>query len=386
MATPEPIPRAIPEKSHISSHESATITNFTELQHTFGHIECPACEATRNDTLGHDPDSLLSQKFSTAAALWLSTRKPYLKERTFYMYGHHIETLDRFFGELTIGKIHLGLLREYQKARVNNAIPLPNHEFNKAWQRKAGPSVINHEMSVMQQILKRAGRWKLIAHHYEPLPLPPEQKPKVMTEQEEHRLFEIAASSVEYELAFLVASLSVNTTACGSELRNIRLRDISLTVTGPRFVVDAATAKNDPRGRTIPLNPTAAFQMARCIKRANSLGSILPEHYLFPKRLVRGLWDPYSPASTSWLRNSFKAMREAAALPWLTPHCLRHQAITKLLELGTPPEVVKSISGHISDRMMRHYSHTRYAASFDALSRIDSSMSVKSSKIQARRA
>jgi integrase len=354
--------------------------------HTFGHVDCPACEATRKDTLGQDPDSLLAQKFSTAASTWLATRKPYLKERTFYMYGHHIETLEKFFGELVVGKIHLGHLRQYQSARVANAIPMLNGEVRKAWQRKAGASIINHEMSIMQQILKRSGKWKAIAHHYEPLPLPAEQKPKVMTEQEESRLFEIAGSSAEFELAFLVASLSVNTTACGSELRNVRLRDISLTTTGARFVVDAVTAKNGARGRTIPLNPTAAFQMGRCIKRANSLGSVLPEHYLFPKRVVRGLWDPYKPASTSWLRNSFKAMREAAGLPWLTPHCLRHQAITKLLELGVAPEVVKGIAGHISDKMMSHYCHTRFSASFDALSKIDSSMSVKSSKIQARRA
>lgn len=386
MAIFEELSSANPEKTHDSSNETAPITEPSALQHTFGHIDCPACEATRNDTLGHDPDSLLSQKFSTAATTWLATRKPYLKERTFYMYGHHIETLDKFFGELLIGKIHLGLLREYQKARVHNAIPLPNNEFKKAWHRKAGASVINHELSIMQQILKRSGKWKAIAHHYEPLPLPPEQKPKVMTEQEERRLFDVAASSVEFELAFLVASLSVNTTACGSELRNVRLRDVSIVGPNPKFVVDSSTSKNEFRGRTIPLNPTAAFQMARCISRANSLGSILPEHYLFPKRVVRGLWDPYQPASTSWLRNSFKAMREAAGLPWLTPHCLRHQAITKLLELGTPPEVVKGIAGHISEKMMKHYCHTRFAASLDALSRIDSSMSVKSSKIHSRRA
>lgn len=361
------------------------LTNCS-LNHTFGHVDCPACEATLEDTLGHDPDSLLSQKFSIAAAVWLQTRKPYLKERTFYMYGHHIETLDKFFGELPVGKIHLGMLREYQKARVNNAMPLPGGEFNKAWHRKAGSSIINHELSIMQQILKRAGKWKAIAHHYEPLPLPPEQKPKVMTEQEERRLFDIAASSAEFEIAFLVASLSVNTTACGSELRNVRLRDVLIVGPNPKFIVDAETAKNGARGRTIPLNPTAAFMMARCIERSNSLGSILPEHYLFPKRIVRGQWDPYSPASTSWLRNSFKAMREAAGLPWLTPHCLRHQAITKLLELGTPPEVVRGIAGHISEKMMKHYCHTRFAASLDALSRIDSSMSAKSSKIHSRRA
>src|ERR1700733_1106909 len=218
---------------------------LSPVKHTFGHVDCPACEATRKDTLGQDPDSLLADKFSVAATKWLATRKPYLRDRTFYMYGHHIETLEKFFGELLVGKIHLGLLREYQKARINNAIPLPDGEFKKAWHRKAGASVINHELSIMQQILKRSGKWKAIAHHYEPLPLPPEQKPKVMTEQEEYRLFDVAASSAEFELAYLVSSLSVNTTACGSELRHVRLRDVSIKGPGPKFVVDASTSKNE---------------------------------------------------------------------------------------------------------------------------------------------
>lgn len=52
METPEPIPRAIPEKTHVSSDEHAPINTSIELQHTFGHIECPACEAVRITTLG----------------------------------------------------------------------------------------------------------------------------------------------------------------------------------------------------------------------------------------------------------------------------------------------------------------------------------------------
>lgn len=126
--------------------------------------------------------------------------------------------------------------------------------------------------------------------------------------------------------------------------------------------------------------------MAQCVARARSLGSFLPEHYLFPKRVTRNLWDPYKPASTSWLRTSFKALREAADLPWLTPHCLRHQSVTKLLELGVAPEVVKSISGHISDQMMRHYCHTRFSASLDALNKIDSGSVRLSGRIRSARA
>lgn len=325
-----------------------------------------------------DPDSLVSQLFPVAARFWLSTRKKILGERTYYMYAHHINTLEKFFFDLRVDNIHLGHIRKYQLSRMKNADAM--------WTKEVGPSIINHEMSVVQQVLKRAGRWRFIEHHYEPLSTPRSQKPKVMTEREEQILFEVAASNPEFELAFLVASLSVNTTACGSELRNVRLGHVYVGGPTPKFIVDADTAKNDFRGRTIPLNQSASKIMIQCVERANKCGSFHPEHYLFPKRLVRGLWDPYKPASTSWLRVSFKAMREAAGLPWLTPHCLRHQAITKLLENNIPPEIVKGIAGHVSEKMMRHYFHGRYAAASSALDKIDSNMSVRADNVKVRRA
>jgi integrase len=362
MARLVPHPNAIPQELHVSSHENALIT-YSPLQHTFGHKDCPACEATREDMLSYDPDSLLHHKFPSAAALWLATRKPYLKDNSFYMAEQHINQLNKFFAHTRSRDIHPGHLRHYQRARGSNE--------NQIWARRCGPSIINHEMSVMQQFLKRCGRWGEFAEFYEPLPLPPSQKPKVMTEDEEYRLFHIARSRPEFELAYLVSSISVNTTACGSELRYLRLEHVSLEG-NPKFTINPEQTKNQFRSRTIPLNATAALQMAACVARARSLGSFLPQHYLFPKRVTRNLWDPFQPASTSWLRTSFKALREAADLPWLTPHCLRHQSVTKLLELGISPEVVKSISGHISDQMLRHYCHTRLSASADALSKIDS--------------
>jgi len=333
-----------------------------QLQHTFGHIDCPACIATRIDIMGHDPDSLLKLKFPTAAVIWLETCQPYMKERSFYMKAHHVKQLGRFFSELIPAEIHIGHLRQYQRARATNE--------NRMWKRPAQASLINHELSVMQQLLKRCGRWNDFREHYHPLPTPPSQKPKVMTQKEEYRLFKVAQTNIDFELAYFVASLSVNTTACGSELRHLRIEHVSLDA--GRFTINPEHTKNQYRSRTIPLNGTAREAMEQCIKRAKSLGSYMPEHYLFPKRVTRNLWNPYQPASTSWLRTSFNALREAADLPWLTPHCLRHCAITKMLENGAPIEVVKTISGHISDQMVRHYSHTRFAASLDALNKIDS--------------
>lgn len=362
MTTTRTHASAIPEKLDISSNQNEHI-NSPPLQHTFAHENCPACEATRIDTLGSDPDSLLKLNFSTAAEKWLSTRKPYLRDRSYYMAGHHIKQICKFLGDVPLKRIHIGQVREYQKARMINA--------DARWRRAAGPSIINHELSVIQQVLGRAGKWEPIGVHYEPLPLPAFQKQKVMTDEEEDRLFAIGESDPEFQLPLCVAYLSVNTTACGTELRNVRLEHINLCANPPWILIDAKTAKNGERGRVIALNDTALSAIKQCIERAAALGSCLPHHYLFPKRITTGYWNPDKPASPAWLSKRWKALREAAGLPWLTPHCLRHQAITRLLEFGTPPETVRNIAGHVSEQMMRHYSHTRLAASAKALDAID---------------
>jgi integrase len=320
--------------------------------------------------LGSDPDSLLQKKFSSAAALWLETRKPYLNENTVALYEHHISQLAKFFGEMTIQKIHLGHLREYQRARVANSVTI-NGVITSPWKKPAGASLIKHELVIVQGILKRAGLWKKFGAHYEALPLPKTNKQKVMTDLEEARLFDIASQCPEFELAYWVAVITASTTAAGSELRYLRLKDVQMETKPPRITVRTDKAKNGYRGRVIALNQTAFEMMQNCIQRANKMGSILPDHYIFPARVKRNKWNPEKPASESWLKKSFAAMREAADLPWLTPHCLRHQAITRMLELGTPEETVRSIAGHVSEQMMRHYAHTRIAAQMTELEKLD---------------
>jgi integrase len=363
-----PTPSILESQPTVSPSET---TPALPHQHTFGHIDCPACEATRTDTLSNDPDSLLQQKFSLAAGNWLATRQPYLKPPTYALYDHHISQLAKFFGQLTIQKIHLGHLREYQRSRLANSILLLDGNRVQPWKKKAGASLINHELCVVQQVLKRAGAWQRFGVHYEPLPLPSFQPNKVMTDKEEDRLFDIASKNPDFELAYWVAAITANTTAAGCELRHLRHRDVHLELQPPRICVRADMAKNEYRGRVIPLNATALEMVAKCLARAKKLGSHLPDQYVFPSRICRNAWDPDKPASESWLKKSFKALREEAGLPWLKPHCLRHQAITRMLELGVPEETVRSVAGHVSAQMMRHYAHTRIAMQSAELDKID---------------
>jgi integrase len=50
------------------------------------------------------------------------------------------------------------------------------------------------------------------------------------------------------------------------------------------------------------------------------------------------------------------------SLPGLRFHDLRHTVVTRLLEAGEPDHVVESITGHLSRRMLEHYSHIRLQA------------------------
>jgi integrase len=46
-------------------------------------------------------------------------------------------------------------------------------------------------------------------------------------------------------------------------------------------------------------------------------------------------------------------------------HDLRHHAITELAESQTPDAVIPRIAGHVSKKMLEHYSHIRLSAKTD---------------------
>lgn len=120
-------------------------------------------------------------------------------------------------------------------------------------------------------------------------------------------------------------------------------------------------------------------------ERAKAYRGTEPEHYVFPaccegfrgeeskapRRRRRWLEtiDPTRPIS-SW-RTAWRSLTKEAGLAGLRFHDLRHHAITELIEAGVPDQVIREIAGHVSPRMLAHYSHVRQEAKrkgLDALS------------------
>ena len=71
-------------------------------------------------------------------------------------------------------------------------------------------------------------------------------------------------------------------------------------------------------------------------------------------------YDPTKPMlqwDTAW-----RALRDGANLHGLRFHELRHTVVTELAGMGVAEHVLGSVSGHLSRRMLEHYSHIRIDA------------------------
>jgi integrase len=86
-----------------------------------------------------------------------------------------------------------------------------------------------------------------------------------------------------------------------------------------------------------------------------------------PFRTKLNQWDPNCPMTNSGIKKPWLELRRASGIEWLTPHCLRHQANTKLYEAGADDMTIMSIMGHQTRQMSEHYSQIREQRKREAL-------------------
>jgi len=149
-------------------------------------------------------------------------------------------------------------------------------------------------------------------------------------------------------------------------------------------------SKTEAGERLIPLNASVWAAVLELRERARLLcGEPQPDWYVFPHGEGQGPItrpknrpgpeavtvkpDPTKPMST-W-RTAWRKIVKEAGLPGLRFHDLRHHAITELAESLTSDAVTMSIAGHVSQRMLAHYSHVRLEAKRKALDGISGGVS-----------
>jgi len=288
-----------------------------------------------------DTTGIGSLPFPDAARVWLDSRKDFLAKRTFCNYGVYVRTLGKFFGHTArLDTFTADDIRRYQHSRLE----------------MVDGTSINKENSILQQLLKRTGRWAEIGHDYQPLPTSKESRGRALTDAERARLFAVASSRPSWNAAYLFAVISVNTTAGLSELLTLRLKDVDLANRVIRIQPEGA--KNSHRLRVIPLNDEGLAALTKTMSRAVALGSAKPDHYVFPFPVRHGVFDPGRHQQSFY--KAWEGITAEANLHGFRMYDLRHTAITKLLENPeVSEETAETIAGHVSHRMKKRYSHVR---------------------------
>lgn len=315
-------------------------------------------EAVELHAKGQLPTDLARWPFNKVAEDWLGRRKVMVAPKTYSSDKGRLQPLLKAFDTRRLEELVAnggGLLRHYQIQRSG----------------KVGPRTVNMELTVARLILKSARLWKRIEDDIHPLREPSGGPGRALSPEEERKLWEAAASREEWRAAYLAGMLAANTTCRGCEVKGLRLGDVDLAA---RAIV-IRRSKTEESARLIPLNSTAANAAAELVKRAAKLGASTPEHYLLPRRVQGKRYDP-SRHQVS-VRSAWRKLTRAAGLRGLRFHDLRHHSITRLAEAGVPDQTLMSIAGHVSRKMLEHYSHIRIQAKRDAVAHLESAQAVQ---------
>jgi integrase len=178
---------------------------------------------------------------------------------------------------------------------------------------------------------------------------------RALSVDEEKRLLE-AAFSLD-SACYTAVVVGLNTAMRKDEIRNLRWSQIDFE---RRTLVVSKSKTEAGAGRVIPLNATAFETLAHWARRFPEAKA---EHYAFPWCENKHL-DPMK-ATKGWRTAWRHALRIAGF------HCrfhdLRVTAITKLAEGQTSELTIMAIAGHVSRKMMEHYSRIRTQAKRTAL-------------------
>ena len=248
----------------------------------------------------------------------------------------------------------------------------------------------NLVLGATARVLKHAEVWRKVRDRVKRLS-ERDNKPvaRVLRPEEKRRLFDVARSNPNWTTAYAAALIAASTTARGADLRGLRWSDVDLF----ERAMTVPDSKSEAGKRRVPLNSDAMLGYRILLDRASKLGIAGPECYVFPacehlrldgmrpqktwrtswRKLTRavqcprcGQWQP--PANSCRNRECKTDMRGVKSpLAGLRFHDLRHQCITELLEAGAPEAAVLSIAGHVSRKMMEHYSHVRMEAKRKAI-------------------
>jgi integrase len=324
----------------------------------------------------------LPPSLERAAADWSAAAKPHLAERTSAIYGDAVRLhLKPALGSLLLCDIDAARIASYQATRKAE---------------KASARTLNKELQVLRMILKRHKLWANLQGDVK-FERESEEIGRALSREDEARLLEACAPN---PLLHTVVTLALNTALRKSEIRLLRWSQVDLF---QRTLTVGKSKTEGGSGRPIPLNVLA---YAALVKWAGKFPESKTEDYVFPACENARIDTQHPGQSNIDLLRPIKSWRTAwrtatrsiecpkcgqrqrpsksccnleckrnidglkNPLAGLRFHDLRHTCITKLAEGQGSEQTIMAIAGHVSRKMLEHYSHIRMEAKRAALDAI----------------
>lgn len=237
---------------------------------------------------------------------------------------------------------------------------------------------INAEVGALRQILKRHGAWAAIApevsFHRENRDVG-----KAVSHEDEERLLDALRKSRSPALLPLVV-LGIDTGLRPSETRRLRNRNLQLSwrngFVESGEVVVAASKTEGGTGRIVPLTRRACAALTLWLSK---FPAATPDSFLFPRHRIGFAGNKRSPffydldlkrPMGEW-KTAWRVALKTAGLSYRF-YDLRHSFVTRLAENPAVSEqTIIALAGHVSKRMLEHYSHIRIAAKRAAIEALE---------------
>lgn len=291
----------------------------TSYEHARELEDKRVAEIRKSSTVARD-GALRRRGFVAAADEYFRAKKGTYADSSYYLEKQQSKPLVRFFGDEPMRKINLGRLEAYRAHRLESV----------------KPATVNCEVSLFKRIASRAG----VEFGLTPIPVR-EHVGRAMEQSEKRHLVRVAESRPEWRRAALAIRLALATGMRRKELRRLRWIDVDPI----RGTISVRRAKSDGGDRVVPINQVAMAVISELSELRKGTEQ-RPHDPVFPWKSFRTAWD---------------SVREAAGIH-LRFHDLRHQVATELAEAGVPDATILDLMGHVSQKMLRHYSHVRLEA------------------------
>jgi integrase len=310
------------------------------------------------------PTHMAEWTLEQARTWWLGFRKPRVAGGTLAAESYRLKPMIRILGNIRLKQITNVELDNYTTKRLSEEI---------------APWTINKEILGWSMILKKGKLWRRLADDYRPLKTKVSDIGRALSRDELRHLADVAATDKDWEAAFYGSVLAANTGLRGGEIKKLRIGSINLE--NRRVKIRRSDTKSDAGARTIELNRDATEAAARLLMRARDLKppATEPDHFLMPKHLSRIAHGEhkgqlgYDPKQhQQYWDTAWHSLTEAAGFPGLRFHDLRHTFISHMVELGVSIGVIQTFVGHMSARMVRHYTHVSSGAARKAVELLDS--------------